>query len=362
MRSLIVRLVACVAGLFTLPASGPAPSVPLVPGLVLVSALHTSQGDRENVVIVGDVSADGVSYTWRFTQHAPNGKSSEGQFTRFVRATDQAGAPRLNTIFMSANEETPGYTAMSISRATYNRVRTEREIPFTVTTLTGGTLGPAFDALGAQVSGLVNPRLTLKGSLTLAAPGPQLIPVLLDGRRVSLPAIHVKGRFGPPDERQESDFWILADSANPLILRVVTGQDVFQMVRIELPKESSVEHELERACRAELPGIYFAFASAELESASNAALDGVAALLGKHPDWSFVIEGHTDSIGSASANQRLSAERAEAVRRALVDQRRIAAARLTSAGFGPSRPREPNATIEGRARNRRVELVRNCAR
>jgi outer membrane protein OmpA-like peptidoglycan-associated protein len=50
-----------------------------------------------------------------------------------------------------------------------------------------------------------------------------------------------------------------------------------------------------------------------------------------------------------------------AVRARLIERYRVSAARLRVAGFGAARPREPNATIEGRARNRRVELVRDCA-
>src|SRR5262245_33919610 len=110
MHSVIVRLAGVAAALAVASASPPAPTVPLVSGLKLVSALHTPEGDRENVVVVGAVSSEGVDYTWRFTQRAADGKSVEGHFTRFVRANDLAGAPRLNAVFMSENEETPGYT------------------------------------------------------------------------------------------------------------------------------------------------------------------------------------------------------------------------------------------------------------
>jgi len=98
-----------------------------------------------------------------------------------------------------------------------------------------------------------------------------------------------------------------------------------------------------------------------LEPESGSALTGVAALLARHPDWSLAIEGHTDSIGGVASNQALSERRAEAVRSALVTQHRVTPSRLTATGFGATRPRESNATLEGRARNRRVELVRRCA-
>jgi outer membrane protein OmpA-like peptidoglycan-associated protein len=69
------------------------------------------------------------------------------------------------------------------------------------------------------------------------------------------------------------------------------------------------------------------------------------------------IEGHTDSVGQPGYNQRLSAERAASVKAWLVGHG-IDAARLDTAGFGDGRPVADNATEDGRARNRRVELVR----
>jgi len=76
-------------------------------------------------------------------------------------------------------------------------------------------------------------------------------------------------------------------------------------------------------------------------------------------DWPVTIEGHTDSIGTSAANQSLSQRRAAAVRDRLAN-RGVAAARLRAVGYGQTKPRETNTTVEGRARNRRVELLRPC--
>lgn len=86
---------------------------------------------------------------------------------------------------------------------------------------------------------------------------------------------------------------------------------------------------------------------------------GVAQLLEKHSAWALSIEGHTDSVGDPASNRTLSQRRADAVRAALAE-RGVRPDRLETAGFGASEPRESNATVEGRARNRRVELVRKC--
>jgi outer membrane protein OmpA-like peptidoglycan-associated protein len=79
--------------------------------------------------------------------------------------------------------------------------------------------------------------------------------------------------------------------------------------------------------------------------------------LTNNPTWTLLINGHTDSIGDAAYNQKLSAARAESVANALIE-RGIAANRLQTAGLGASQPKGDNSTLQGRALNRRVELVR----
>ena len=110
--------------------------------------------------------------------------------------------------------------------------------------------------------------------------------------------------------------------------------------------------------RAVVYGIYFDFASDRIKEESEPVLAEIAQVMTKYPTWTLRVEGHTDDIGSAPANLDLSRRRAAAVKQALVE-RRIAAARLVPGGFGSSRPQDTNKTIEGRARNRRVELVKN---
>jgi outer membrane protein OmpA-like peptidoglycan-associated protein len=85
-------------------------------------------------------------------------------------------------------------------------------------------------------------------------------------------------------------------------------------------------------------------------------LDAVVAILRAHPELSHVeIQGHTDNRGNADANRDLSQRRANSVMRYLI-QHGIEASRLSTRGFGPDQPLEPNTTARGRARNRRVEF------
>jgi outer membrane protein OmpA-like peptidoglycan-associated protein len=104
-------------------------------------------------------------------------------------------------------------------------------------------------------------------------------------------------------------------------------------------------------------GVLFQSAKSELLPAAQAKLVEVAqALIQEDPLSKIVIEGHTDSQGSADYNLQLSNRRAATVRDYLVTSG-VAADRITSQGFGQSRPIADNNSAEGRANNRRVEIV-----
>lgn len=103
--------------------------------------------------------------------------------------------------------------------------------------------------------------------------------------------------------------------------------------------------------------IHFDPGSAHIQKRSYALLDNVAEMLHDHPEVGHVlVEGHTDNVGPPALNLRLSRERAEAVRNALIE-RGVKHERLRTQGFGESRPVAPNRTRAGRAKNRRVEFV-----
>lgn len=105
-----------------------------------------------------------------------------------------------------------------------------------------------------------------------------------------------------------------------------------------------------------LDGVSFAPGSAEIEAGSAPTLDRAAAILAARSDLAVLIVGHSDNQGPLADNVALSRRRAEAVRQALI-ARGIDGARLEAHGVGFLAPLASNATEEGRARNRRVELV-----
>ena len=119
-----------------------------------------------------------------------------------------------------------------------------------------------------------------------------------------------------------------------------------------------MERRLAEEKRVDVYGIYFDFNSDRIRRESEPILEEIADVLGRNPDWTLSIHGHTDNVGGDAYNLELSRRRSEAVRKALVQRFGIAAERLTTAGYGASAPKDDNDTPEGRARNRRVELVR----
>jgi outer membrane protein OmpA-like peptidoglycan-associated protein len=101
--------------------------------------------------------------------------------------------------------------------------------------------------------------------------------------------------------------------------------------------------------------ITFDFDSAQLKPQFDNTLDSVTLVLNQYTSTLITIRGYTDSIGSAQYNQQLSERRALAVAQYLA-QKGVAQQRLAAVGFGKSNPIASNATPEGRAQNRRVEL------
>jgi outer membrane protein OmpA-like peptidoglycan-associated protein len=106
-----------------------------------------------------------------------------------------------------------------------------------------------------------------------------------------------------------------------------------------------------------LRGILFDTAKSDIKPESAPVLDEVAAMMKQNAAVRFRIDGHTDNVGSTPANIALSRARAASVKTALIT-RGVEAARLSSDGFGDAQPVADNATEDGRAQNRRVELVK----
>lgn len=104
-------------------------------------------------------------------------------------------------------------------------------------------------------------------------------------------------------------------------------------------------------------GIYFEFGKADVKPESGPALEEIATLLQQNPKLKLHVVGHTDNVGDLTYNMKLSQSRADAVVKELVSKHGVDAKRLKAHGVGPLSPVISNKTEEGRAKNRRVELV-----
>ena len=115
--------------------------------------------------------------------------------------------------------------------------------------------------------------------------------------------------------------------------------------------------DISKTGHASIYGIYFDTGKAIIKPESKQAIGEIAKLLDAQPTLRLHVVGHTDNVGTLPSNMTLSKQRAEAVVNSLVNDHRIAAARLIANGVGPLAPVASNAAEEGRAKNRRVELV-----
>jgi outer membrane protein OmpA-like peptidoglycan-associated protein len=104
-------------------------------------------------------------------------------------------------------------------------------------------------------------------------------------------------------------------------------------------------------------GLAFGVGSAQLQEEHSPLLDKLSAAVERFPDRSLRVEGHTDDTGGREANLRLSRRRAETVAALLASRLGRDPASIETEGAGPDRPIASNATPEGRARNRRIDLI-----
>ena len=338
--------------------------IPLSPGLTFVLAVHASkpaaagshiaQGDYEMVVTIADVGPSGINESTRIEAVDETRQQIQVTIRRRVLAADLTNS-RLQILGFHTDDppEIPGATSLGPSVAIMRDLRTNGRATYSVRN---------FKHLS-----------TSTGTLTLAGSQPVPFPVLLNGRRVELPALRVTGQLKYNDKVRPWEQYLFDHPQHPITLRFAHGavdeaipfnpETTREVVRIDYPvrNDRTIEDALSKLCRVEVPGIYFDFDRATLNPQSTPALTAIADLLRRQPQWRLSIEGHTDNIGSDSYNQDLSTRRAAAVNAALVRDFAVVRERLSSAGFGERRPVEPNDTIAGRARNRRVELVRDCS-
>lgn len=150
--------------------------------------------------------------------------------------------------------------------------------------------------------------------------------------------------------------WAQAEKGNGKIwLRIIEKREMAQYIEADA---AAMYDSLKTTGHVALYGIHFDTNKAEVKPESQPALEQIAKLLSQNPGLNLKVVGHTDMTGSMDANMKLSQARGEAVVKVLVAQYGVAPARLQGFGVGPLAPVASNDTDEGRAKNRRVELVK----
>jgi outer membrane protein OmpA-like peptidoglycan-associated protein len=331
---LVARLTILFLAVATETVSGQSqPKIPLTKGLQISHAIENPRGDYESMVTVERIDADGVHIVF-------TGATVKKPVHRTVRPVDLESSRHYQLRFgLEYPEVVPNSTALGTSKLVLAELKGGREADFSCCLLQ--------DINGQH----------LAGTLKRVESKPVLISVLVNDQRVQLPTIHAAGKLWT----QQSDFYFLDDPENPISLRWQVGKQGLRVIRISFPTSAGVkriESGLAKTGRVELHGIYFDVGSATIRPESEPVLKEIADALSKNTSWKLSVEGHTDNVGGDAANMDLSRRRAASVKEALVGRYRVAGGRLTTTGFGASRPKESNDTLEGRARNRRVELVR----
>jgi outer membrane protein OmpA-like peptidoglycan-associated protein len=341
--------------------------VPFKAGTVLTTAWGVKYGDVEARNSIDSVD-DSTVTTTNATQEY---KKDDGTMAKAMTITNK----NCNTDYQSAGSYmTVNYRQMPPLMHDLTRFRLS-DRTFQEIKLSGQTKFTYVDIW--QVRDGV--KLTNEsGTLTRVEPQDVKYPMIVNDQRVELLAIHLKGDLTsvgkdprPADQRptkSAGELFVLDDPADPLVLNWRLKDPLFhngnfrvEVVKINFPvakPENILEKQLTQEKRAVTYGIYFDFNKDTLKPESEPVLKEIAQAMTHNPDWKLTVEGHTDNIGGDTYNLDLSKRRAAAVKQALVTQYNIAPDRLLTGGFGASRPVETNDTLEGRARNRRVELVR----
>ncbi len=317
-------------------------SIPLVDGLALTDVWTPSatQPDVEILTTVNSIAGDSIQVMGKRLV----GNDSPG--VRNLCTADLLNAHEYETQFGSSTPNTiPGATMFTVSRAVFSDLKAGRPSALTF-----------YDAYNDPSGGYDLQSLS-KGTLSRVETSDVPYSIIVNGEKKDLPTLHVKGTLGT----QTFELWVLDDIANPLVLNLKVLNQPFHVtyVKITFPEKKEVEQQLAQTGRAEIYGIYFDFDKGTPRPESAPVLKEIAQALTDNPGWKLEIKGYTDNVGGDAYNLNLSDQRAQGVMKSLVAQYGIAADRLTAQGFGETQPVSTNDTVEGRALNRRVELVRD---
>ncbi len=355
---------AVLLGLVLLPGLCAA-GVPLVEGLTVTTAIAGTTGDYESRKRLAGREGEGWRLSYSASIPGDAGKPSIIDSERLLHDADLLAAHTYRSRFEAdTDEDYPGTTALGASTQVLAELKASGKSRYALVgedhwmaAALSAMPGAKESAIGLATALMANPGASYKGELERRSTG--TLSVLVNGQMSSLPVIVAGGRFtAKSGQTLDAELSVLDDAANPIALQWRIGAASLRVVRIDYPQAQAngLVATLKQQKRVALPGLYFDFGSAVLKAESATALPAIIDAIRAAPG-TLLLEGHTDNLGNAATNQALSLARAQAVRAALIARDPGLASRLTAQGFGATRPQAANTTLEGRAQNRRVELV-----
>jgi outer membrane protein OmpA-like peptidoglycan-associated protein len=341
--------------------------IPLQPGTVITTAWGVKFGDVESRMTVASTDPTSVAFTYKTDKY----KNDDG---RIWEVSHDAHTTCNDDFAIADAYATVTYGYIPVIGHGFTRARLSDK-SFQEVTSTGKTNLIYWSILSY---GETAKPVRIGGLLTRVEAGDVLYAMIVNDQRVTLPAIHLTGVMDsvgkdptPKKDRgvhSATEVYVIDDPLDPLVLMLRIKDPKYRdnRFRIEVTKidyavphpVNLVEKQLAEQKRAVTWGIYFDFNKDTIKPESAPVLKQIVQAMNDNPDWKLTVEGNTDNIGGDTYNLDLSKRRAAAVKQALVTQYHIAPGRLSTDGFGASHPIDTNETLEGRARNRRVELSR----
>jgi len=297
--------------------------VQLSSGLSLLTSVYNGHdstgrliGDYDVATNFSDVSERGFGVSWNMTY--PANQNGHG-YVPYAQQSHKVSIYSWNTGGPPA-----GYCVWDrLSDVIYQDLKAGRETAF------------EFDGFASDVS--------------VRRIGEEDLEVLVNERKVRIHTL--KGRTP-----KGWSIWVLDNPGFPIIVKLNTSFVNWIVHSFTLP-DASVVGQLKNKGMATSHNILFAFNSSELNDQAKPILNTLADYLKASPGVRLEVQGHTDNVGGAAFNLRLSQARAEAVKTYLEQKGGIQPERLTAKGLGLTRPLAPNSTPEGRAFNRRVVFL-----
>jgi outer membrane protein OmpA-like peptidoglycan-associated protein len=293
--------------------------------------------DADSTTVIVAVTPDTVSLNY---------SSTRGIFTRRdIRIADRQGAtayvlgyaPRMPNMI-------PGTTSLGISGDVLERLRSTGASPITL---------------------IHSERLEQIACMLRATAVDVKALMIIEDRVAEIPVVEADVTCNGGKGTGTGRFKIANDVNNPIVIESSLQFSWERRPRTEritrvvagLGMHRDMEQSLEALMAYDVYGLHFDFDKASLRQDTEQLVREIALMLQANPNWIIQIAGHTDSIGGAAYNNKLSLDRAQAVRQGLI-RYGIPPERLKALGFGATRPKAENTTLEGRAINRRVEFRR----